>query len=366
MDLRNLTVVVAIIVIAEGAIILSGLNDGPQETDENDDVRPSDDSQYGLRSVWFDIDRMTMLVGESEELECNCYPSQSNPKITWSSSDRSVATVENGVITAISEGEAVIKAVGNGGGQFRTATCDIVVVNKPGVYVNIGWYSILAGYDDELEAEVVPKDLGAVTWSSSDTSVIVMKGNILKAVGGGNAVITAQCGDYSYSFPAHVTWATLNEVRLDKFEMVLMPGETEKLKHSVDPMNANPAVTWTSSDESVATVKDGMISAISDGVATVTATGEEGISKTCMINVVSDPGLYLDASLIELPTHSGVRIEARVIPESSEPVVWSSTDTSVAKVVDGYITIEGEGTAVITAACGSFSDSCTVICKDGY
>lgn len=84
---------------------------------------------------------------------------------------------------------------------------------------------------------------------------------------------------------APITYAT--GLSLDKTEASLNTGDTLTLKPTVSPADAtNQKITWTSSDESVATVKDGVVTAAKAGTATITAKTEDGgFTATCTITV---------------------------------------------------------------------------------
>lgn len=122
------------------------------------------------------------------------------------------------------------------------------------------------------------------------------------------------------------------------------------------------SVSWTSSDETVATVDgSGMVSGVEAGTATITAACGD-VSTSCTVTV------YLVPTEIRLPESLIVglgrseQMTAQVLPEGLEdPVTWASSDEAVA-VVDGSGSVQGiaEGTATITAVCGDVSASCTV------
>lgn len=85
------------------------------------------------------------------------------------------------------------------------------------------------------------------------------------------------------------TFVSVTGVELDKSELSLAIGKTATLKATINPSNAtNKNVTWSSDAESVATVVDGVVSAIAEGKATITVTTEDGeYSANCTINVTA-------------------------------------------------------------------------------
>jgi len=112
-------------------------------------------------------------------------------------------------------------------------------------------------------------------------------------------------------------------VTLDKTPLSLVEGDTATLTATVEPANAtNKTVTWASSDEKVATVADGTVTAVSEGTATITVTtADGGFSDNCAVTVTAkavtvtfegadvDPITVLPGTEIELPTPDDTRDE---------------------------------------------------------
>ena len=109
-------------------------------------------------------------------------------------------------------------------------------------------------------------------------------------------------------------------IRLDKKELTMEEGETEVLTATVEPATASdPAVLWTSSDESVARVTDGTVKAISAGQATITATSRDGgFTAACIVTVkVPDAGYT-----VQMPEDTGAVLGGTV----RIPVLISNRD----------------------------------------
>lgn len=142
--------------------------------------------------------------------------------ITWSSSNKKVATVKDGVITAVGIGEATITAkAANAGG--KTAKCKVTVI-APVYKIEFSSESnadtILAGQSLNLSAEYFPADTTSdttVLWSSSDTSVATVaryKGSV-QGVSAGTADIIAAIGNYSASHKITVEACTVTFMGAD-------------------------------------------------------------------------------------------------------------------------------------------------------
>ncbi|WP_369595651.1 Ig-like domain-containing protein [Lysinibacillus pakistanensis] len=143
-------------------------------------------------------------------------------------------------------------------------------------------------------------------------------------------------------------------ILLDKNNIELFEGNQEKLTATVTQNNAK--VIWTSSDESIATVdQDGNVTAIREGVITVTAQVENtNLSADCVVTVKKQgstelESITLDRNALELLEGSQDKLTATVTPDTAK-VIWTSSDESIATVdQNGKVTAIHEGQAIITA-----------------
>ena len=142
---------------------------------------------------------MTIKEGESVTLTTTCYPDNTtfSKKITWSSSDTNVATVDaNGTVIAKSAGTAVITATTENG---KTASCTVTVEKKlipiTEVCLDKSSATLPEGETTALTATVLPEnttDSKNVSWSSSNSEVAIVDANgTVTAKSAGTAIITA-------------------------------------------------------------------------------------------------------------------------------------------------------------------------------
>ena len=151
--------------------------------------------------------------------------------------------------------------------------------------------SLYAGETETLQATVLPTytdDDKTVTWTSSNDKVATVSDGVVTAVAEGEATVTAAAGGKTATCKVTVlhTVIEVESVSLDQTEASLFEGETLTLQATVNPSNADEAanLTWTSSDETVATVKDGVVTAVAMGKAVITVTCS-GKSATCALTV---------------------------------------------------------------------------------
>ena len=216
-------------------------------------------------------------------------PSDATDKtVTWTTSDQTIATVSNGVVTAKKVGPATITAKAGS----KTATCQITVVptDVTSVTLNKTTASLRAGETVTLNATVNPDDATdkTVTWTTSDQTVATVSNGVVTAKKVGTATIAAKAGSKTATCQITVVPTEVTSVTLNKATASLRADETVTLTATVNPSDAtDKTVTWTTSDQSVATVSHGVVTAKKVGTATITAKAGEKTA-TCQITVVLD------------------------------------------------------------------------------
>ncbi len=140
-----------------------------------------------------------------------------------------------------------------------------------------------------LKATIAPTNAThqTVTWTSSDETVATVKNGVVTAVREGSATITATADGKSASCVVTVKKKIISveKIVLSETEKTITKDGTFTLTATITPTNAtNQTVTWTSSDETVATVKNGVVTAVREGSATITATAN-GKSASCAVTV---------------------------------------------------------------------------------
>ena len=214
-------------------------------------------------------------------------------------------------------------------------------------------------------------------WSSSDDSVVSVDNDIIGALKEGKATITVKSKDGYKSSSAeitvvkepsivHVSSVSLNETTLD-----LLTGDRATLTATVLPSNASDkTISWSSSNENVATVKNGKVTAISAGQATITVTTKDGgLTASCIVSVtqkiVPVNGVSLNYNELELSVGDSEDLIAKVLPTNAtnKEVIWSTTDEEVASVdKNGKVTAlkVGETMVTVTTVDGGYKDYCII------
>ena len=335
-----------------------------------------------VSAVTLDTNSITLVEGDSQTLTATISPyNAENQKVLWSSSNSSVASVKEGVVTAIKPGSATITVKSDDGG--KTATCEVTVNAKvypvTSIVLDKTSHEMTEGDEFTLTATINPSNATNknVSWKSSNTSVASVSNGKVTAVKAGSATITVTTEDGSKTATCEVTVNAkvypVTGVSLNQTSVSLTEGDDFDLTATVYPSNAtNKKVTWSSSDTSVASVKNGMVVAIKPGTAIITVTTEDGNkTATCEI-IVSErfypvTGVSLNVTNATLTVGETLVLTATVLPSNAtnKNLTWSSSKETVATVIDGKIHALTIGSATITVKTeyGKFSSTCNVIVK---
>ena len=327
-------------------------------------------------SVSVDNDTLNLKVDDTQTINAT-----TNPKflkdfvLTYTSSDESVATVdENGTVTAIGEGTAIITlTVGDGEiYAINSTNVTVTVVKVPTEITANTTENLFVDDEANITYNLIPEDAeGDVRFMSNDTSIVYADAEtgIIVARGEGTATITVSFfGNDKYA-PSNTTiTVTVSKipteitVENDTFDLKVLdsiiPGAT------LTPEEAG-LLSYTSSNSSIATILFDRIVAINKGTATITVYFEgnnkyaAAENKTITINVeLNDASVSVDNDTLDLKVDETYAINATTEPDFLKDFVlnYTSSDESVATVDEnGTVTAIGEGTAIITLTVGDGS-----------
>ncbi len=304
------------------------------------------------------------------------FPEDANQSLRWRSSNEEVATVENGLVKAVGEGETTITVETLDG--EKNATALVTVNGEPPVIIvspveSISLERELTSNPDEVIYRPVftPADATnkTVVWTSSNVAVATVDDNgLVKAVGNGTTTITATTEQGNRTAtgevvvngtPPIIIIVPVESITLER-ELTSNPDEVI-YNPTIVPANAsNKNISWTSSNPSVTTVdNNGLVKAIGSGSTTITATTEEG-NKTATAEVVASGSVIIinpvqSISIEEqlpAPNANQAMYNATVLPvdASNKNVIWTSSNLSAATVDNnGLVTAVAAGAAIITA-----------------
>lgn len=161
----------------------------------------------------------------------------------------------------------------------------------------------------------------------------------------------------------------VENITLDEDVWEMNAGDTFTLEATIAPAEAtDQRIEWTSDDEKVVTVEDGVVTAVAEGLATVTATTKNG-RKTASCDFIVYPEGKVTAVLLNATAHRMFRddtfqLVATVMPDNADNknISWKSSDTKVVRVEDGLLTAMGIGEATVTVTTeeGEKTETCEV------
>lgn len=337
-----------------------------------------------VKVTYVDITNNSLFLnaGETTQLNVVVKPENAtNKKVEYSTTNANVATVDaNGLVKAVGEGRAYIYAKSADGPSdsvyvyVRKSVTpqppkEVKVTN---VSVDRRYLTLEEGENYTLTATVSPADATnkTVNYSSSDSRVATVDANgNITAVKAGSAYIYAKSvdGPYAYSYvtvkaketPQPPAEVKVTNITLDTRYLRLDAGKKYELNYTVYPYNAtDKTLTWTSSNENVATVENGVITAIGRGSAYITATSTNGVQTTCYVDVYGEAkpvkvtGIYFSDRQLGLKVGETKAASVLFTPNNAtnKSVTYSSLNSSIARVDEnGNITGVRPGTVYIYA-----------------
>ena len=299
------------------------------------------------------------------------------PRISWASADPEIAEVSNGgVVTGRKVGTVLIAASSRGKDAFARITVNPTPVS--GVRLSTSSRSLMVGQTFQIGAETVDGSGNVltgrpITWSSSNTSIAsVNSSGVVTGLAPGAVIITAASEGKSAVATVTVSQVPVISITLNPATATLVVGQTTQLaaqlKDEAGSILNGRVISWSTNRASVATVSsEGLVTAISAGTATITATSE-GRSATAAITVNLRPVSAVIVSPEEVTLFAGqtVQLSALVTDDrgqvlSGKQVTFTSSSNATATVsAQGMLTAVATGTATITATSEGATGQATI------
>ncbi len=266
---------------------------------------------------------LTLVKGATATLTATVIPADaSNKNFSWKSDDEAIAKVENGVVTAVSKGETIIRVTTEAGN--KTDECKVIVKeeNDPvavtGVKLAFTALTQKIGTSFTLVATIEPANATnkAVTWSSSNSTVAsVTNKGVVQAKAAGTADITVTTADGGHtatcSFTVTAEDVPLTGLKISPAEARIKVGQASTLDVKYEPVTATlKEVTWATSDAAIVTVdQDGNLKGVAVGEATITVASKTNASIKATCKVIVDPTTAVEdavfASVVIAPNPFG-------------------------------------------------------------
>lgn len=243
-------------------------------------------------SVTLDHDSLSLTEGQSAQLTATVLPEGVVDKsVLWKSSDNKVATVVNGLVTAVAKGSATITCISMSD-VTKTATCEVTVTPESipvtGIKLSVeDGYELFIGKSVKIKATLEPEGAeGTIVWRTSNKKVATVKDGKVTGVKKGKVKISATAAN---GVKAVVTIQVVppqpKRVSFESKSITLGKKQSVTLKPVLKPDYAQTTYTWESSNSKVAKVnKKGRVTGVKKGTATITVTTANG--KKAKIKVI--------------------------------------------------------------------------------
>ena len=345
-----------------------------------------EEPKIDVKSVNLNENSITIEEGKTYTLIATVLPENAtNQKVNWASKDESIATVTGGVITGKKAGKTTVTVTTDDGEKM--ATCEVTVTAKTisvdSVELDKRSITIEEGKTEVLIATVLPENATnkKINWSSTDKSIATVIGGVITGKKAGKTTVTVTTVDKELTASCEVTvknaetpHVSVESVNLNENSITIEEGKTKTLIATVMPENAtNKNIDWSSTDESVATVKNGVIEGKGPGKTTVTVTTvDKELKASCEVTVeaktIPVDSIKLNKTSTTIKEGTTETLIATVMPENAtnQKVDWESEDESIATVTGGVITGKKAGKTVITVTTeeGEKTASCEVTVKE--
>lgn len=297
-----------------------------------------------------------LKVGQTYTPTFNCVSNNvvdTNPTLTYTSSDPTILSVENGVITALKAGTATIvisykDKIANVTILVNNITYAISIINKPSELNNNSTYQLNLSCTQDGTVDSNP----TVTYASSNTSVATINSaGLISCVSIGSATITVSYHGVSDSVDINVVSAHNYVLSVSPTILSIENGGNATVTASVTDKGttiSNPTFTYSSDNTSVATIDTtGKVTGISIGSANVTVNfvgmDNNVYSKTIPVTITAP--LVKTIGITLNPSDTYTRDLTRIKVEHTTPYVISETDSNGNVIQDTFnVSIEPKGT----------------------
>lgn len=314
----------------------------------------------------------TVRINDVLQLKYQFVPNNAEDSITFTSSDTSIATVneKTGLVTGKKAGVVVITAVTEANQITKKIT---LTVTNPATKITFSssQKTLYVGAKAKLTYNTVPKvTTDQLTWSSSNTKVasVDQEGNIT-ARGVGNTIVKVRT-DSGLQASCKITVLKkitsipvksllIRTKSVSNTKIYVIRGKKYALNAKKNPINASGNLTWISSNKKVAIVnaKTGLVTAKRAGTCKITVKSASGKTKKITIKVVKKAKKAKKVSLqkkLTLKRGKTIRLKAKTTAQTTDLLSWKSSKKSVAKIdAYGYITGLKKGRTTITVKTSS-------------
>jgi len=279
--------------------------------------------------------------------------------ISYSSSDENVATIEGNIVTIVGAGNANIFASQAGNEEYNAADSvdQVLTVNKADQTITFGPLDSKTMGDAPFELTAVASSGLDVSYSSSNENVATIDGNAVTIVGAGSTTITAsQTGNKDYNAAASVDLV----LTVNKADQTITFGPLDSKTMGDAPFELTATassgrdISYTISDETVATIEGDTLTIVGTGSATITASqaGDDNYNAAVPVDqllTVNKADQTITFDPLATKTLGEPPFALTASSSSGLTVNYTSSDETIAIIDGSTVTILGVGTTIITA-----------------
>lgn len=265
------------------------------EYKENMSQKTNEKEIIPITSIVISTVESSIEVNNSIEIEKIIEPVNYNvSNLQWVSSNPEIITVENGIVTAIATGESTIYVIDENGIKSNEILIQSIVKVEE-IALSKETLEIEIGKTEKLFATIMPENAinKNLIWKTTDGNVAnVYEDGTITGINVGECIVSASTTDEKIidQCKVKVNPIEVSSLTLDEKKVTLGIGQEYILLSTVLPQNATyKNIVWSSSNNSVLTVNEGKIKAISEGEATVTITSKNNKTASCNFTVKTNP-----------------------------------------------------------------------------
>ncbi len=280
--------------------------------------------------------------------------------VSFDSSDETIVSINGSTVSIIKPGAVTITASQAGNSSYEAAESvdKTLLIEKVNQNITFEDLSDKVFGDSDFELQATSSSGLSVSYLSSDASIASVSGSTVSIQKAGTVTITArQTGDEFYNTATEVE-RTFMISKAD--QMILFEALSEKsfgdegFDLSASASSGLP-ITYSSSDESIASISGTTVSLLKVGSVTITAsqTGDDSYEAAMEVEnslVINKANQSITFEPLSNKTVGDTNFDLEATASSGLPVTYSTTDTDIITITESTITILAAGTATITAS----------------
>lgn len=330
----------------------------PEETQEPAEAAQPEEPETEANRV------LLVPAGSGVALAATCTPEDaSSKKVNFTTTDAGIARISGANLKAVQSGECDLIIASDQNPEVTEIFRVLVIKPVKKIQISAGDKKVPAGATLQLSAVCTPEDasITKVTWSSKNEEIATVdEDGLVTGVKKGTVSIIATAADGSKTAGSVSITVTqpVEGITLAEDDVTVNTGKSVQLKATILPKDAtDKTLTWTSSDEEIATVRNGQVTGKKAGSCTVTCTSNSDpeVSATATVTVhqlVTKIECVNEKEELELRVGESVELKWNVLPDdaTNTELSFRSQHPRVATVDEnGVVTAVGRGTATIVA-----------------